>query len=355
MRPWVVWATPFVAVILAVIVGALLIIGFHHNPVVAYSALFQGAFGNVQDIATTLTDSLPLMLTGLGVAFAFRAGLFNIGGEGQYWVGAIVATILGIAFPGLWAPVHIFICIVAAMIAAGLYAAVIPGLLKAYLGAHEVITTMMLSYAMVFFGHYLVENGPMMRPGFIPESRPLAASALLPTLVPGSQLSVGIFLAPVCALAMALLLNRTTYGFGIRTVGQNPRAARYAGIRVPIYTVSALFVSGLFMGLAGSVQVMGVEHQLLDGFNSGYGFTAIVVALLGKNHPWGTLAAAILFGALSAGANTMQINAAIPVQLVNAVEGLIIFFVATEGLIHWGLSRRHAAVQPAPGQGALAG
>lgn len=336
---WVEWIRPVLTVALALAVSAVLALATGYSPVVVLAALWEGAFGNLVNLASTLVIFVPLALMGVGVALAFRAGFFNIGAEGQYWMGAIAATWLGIMGAGWPRAVHVLIVLAGAAAAGALYG-LIPAVLKAYRGAHEVITTMMLSYVAVAFGHYLIEKGPLMMPGPVPESAPVAASATLPILVPTTELSWGLFFALAGVVAGAALLYRTRWGFSMQILGKNPRAARLAGLSVPMLTVGSLMVSAALAGLAGGLQIAGVSHQLFDSFANQYGYTAIVVALLARNNPWGVIPAALLFAGLQNGAGSMQMNANIPAQLAFVIQGLIVLFVATDRIFDRFLLRR---------------
>lgn len=324
---------PVLAVFIAIIIGSIIMIITGFNPVSAYVSLFIGAFGSVPNIANTLANAVPLILTGLGVAISFKAGLFNIGAEGQYWIGAIVGVWVGYNFKGLPWYIHIPFAIILAMIAGGLWAGIVPGFAKAYTGAHEVITTMMMSYIAIYFSHFLLEFGPMMEKGSIPQSPLIKDSAVIPMLVKDTQLSYGIFIALIAAVFVYWLMFKTTIGYEMRAVGLNQKASKYAGMNVPFNIVLSLGLSGMFAGLAGAVQMLGVQHRLYDSFTSGYGYTAIVVALLAKNNPIGVVFAAILFAALGTGSQFMQLNAQVPGQLADVLTGLIIFFVAADKII----------------------
>lgn len=324
---------PAFAVLIAIIIGSIIMLATGFNPITAYASLFIGAFGNIDNIANTLANAVPLIITGLGVAIAFNAGLFNIGAEGQYWIGAIVGTWVGYNFNGLPWYIHIPFALIAAMIAGGLWGGIVPGFAKAYTGAHEVITTMMMSYVAIYLSHYLLEFGPMMQKGSVPQSPLIKNSAVLPTLIGGTQLSYGIFIAIIAALFVYWLMYKTVWGYEMRAVGFNQRASKYAGMNVPFNIVLSLSLSGIFAGLAGAVQVMGVQHRLYDSFTSGYGYTAIVVSLLAKNNPIGVIFAALLFAALGTGSQYMQLNAQVPGQLTDVITGLIIFFVAADKII----------------------
>jgi simple sugar transport system permease protein len=332
-------AAPLLGVVIAIILGMIITFVAGDNPFTAFGALFTGAFGGVVNSANTVAGAIPLLLTGLGVAIGFKAGLFNIGAEGQYWVGCMVAAWVGYSVHGLPPVLHITLAIVLAMFAAGLWGGVIPGLAKALVGAHEVITTMMLSYIAILLSQYMLENGPMMQRsvssvgGYTPESPVILASAVLPKILPTTDLSWGLVIALVAVCVVYWMLFKTTLGFRLRAVGSNPRAAKYAGIDVSLHIVLALFISGAMAGLAGAIQILGVQHRLYDNFSSGYGYTAIVVALLANNNPFGIILSAIFFSALATGGQVMQLASGVPSQLTDVISGIIIFLVATKGFL----------------------
>lgn len=323
---------PLYAMITGIVLGGLIMLLYHYNPVSAYAALFSGAFGSASAVGNTLTYAVPLVLSALGIAIAFRAGLFNIGAEGQYWMGAIAAVWIGYHFVNWPFYPHVALALGAAIVAGALWGGVIPGLTKAFVGAHEVITTMMLSYIAIFFGHYLLERGPMMAPGYIPQSPPVAASATLPYFGPLPTLTDGFWITLAAIALVHLLLFHTTLGYKLRAVGASPSAARYGGMNVAWFTVLSLGFSGALAGLAGAVQMLGVENQLSDSFSSGYGYTAIVVSLLARNNPIGILFAGIFFAALSAGSQTMQINSGVSPYMTDVITGIVVFFVAADRL-----------------------
>ncbi|MCL6595786.1 MAG: ABC transporter permease [Firmicutes bacterium] len=343
------WVHTVGAILLALVVGTGVLAASGTNPLTAYAALLSGAFGGTYALATTLVDSLPLMLVGVGVALTFQAGLVNIGGEAQYVIGCIAAAAVGIALPHLAPAAHIPLALLAAM-GAGAVLGLVPGVLKAYLNVNEVVSTLMLSYATVYFGHYLLEQGPMSVSIYENQSAPIAQTAVLPLLLPGTQLSWGLVLAPVLAVAVSFFLYRTTTGFGLRMMGHNPRAARYAGVAVAPLTVLAMTVSGALGGLGGGVQILGNYHALFDGFTDNYGFTAFVVALMARNNPYGVLLASLLFGTLANGGSAMQATTGVSPAILDVIEGLIIFFIAADRIVAWMLGRRRgggATAQPA--------
>jgi len=299
----------------------------------AYSALFEGSFGSVRAVSETIVTATPLILAGLSVALAFRAGLFNIGGEGQILAGAIAATYVGFTFRDLPALVHLPAALLAGF-AAGAGWGFIPGFLKARTGAHEVITTIMLNFIALSFVNFLLKTQTFLRPNRAdPISKIVSESAELPQLL-GTQyrLHAGIVLALLVAWGVWWLLFRSTVGFQFRSVGANPDAAAYAGIRVGATYMVAMFLAGGLAGLAGGVQILGIRKYMTPGF-FGYGFDAIALALLGRSHPAGVVGAAVLFGALRAGALRMQADTSIPIDIIVVIQALIIVFIAAPALV----------------------
>lgn len=333
---------PLLAVVLALIVGVFFILWAGKDPIKAYGALWNNTFGSLRNFAETVNDTIPLIFTGLSVAFAFRCGLFNIGGEGQYLVGQMATAFIGYSLTGLPSLVHIPLVLLAGALGGALWAAV-PGYLKARLGVHEVINTIMMNYVSIFLTHYLLINF-MKAPGPIPFSPKIAPSAELPVLFENllkSRLHVGIFVALLAAWLIYYLLFKTTVGYEIRAVGLNSTAAEYGGIKVSRNIVLAMVISGALAGLAGAVQVAGIQRRFYDAFGFvGYGFDGIAVALLGRNHPAGVILGAFLFGVLARGSMAMQSVAGVPKSIVWVVQASIIFFIAADGIIRWLIRRR---------------
>ncbi|HET6498551.1 MAG TPA: ABC transporter permease [Coriobacteriia bacterium] len=336
-------AVPLVSVALAVLAGSVIMLVSGFDPVAAFAAMLEGAFGGGRQIGETMLRATPLMFTGLAVAYGFRAGLFNIGAEGQLFMGGLAAAFLGIALAGLPRPLNIVLMLVAGA-AIGAAWAFIPALLKANIGAHEVITTMMFT----FIGRYIVSwlvTGPLKAEGQIPQTEALPVESTLPKLhevlpfLADSRAHLGFVIAVVLAMFVWWVLKYTSLGYESRAVGFNPSAAETGGISVPATTVKALCISGALAGLAGVTEVMGVHLRLFDQFSPGFGFTGIAVALLAKNNPIGVIVAAILFGALSAGALPMQLEAEVPTKVIFIIQALIIFLVAAEQLARWVLGR----------------
>ncbi len=348
-------ATPFVSVAIAVLVGSLLVVASGRDPVAAFAALFQGAFGSQRAIGETLLRSTPLMFTGLALAWGFRAGLFNIGAEGQLFLGGLAAAYVGIQVGSLpWAIAVPVILLAAAL--SGAAWAFIPALMKARIGANEVITTMMFSYIGRYLVSYLV-SGPLSDKSGIPQTAQLPPNSMLPrfnTILPflhPTRAHLGFVIAIVMAVMVWAALKYTTLGFEARAVGYNPFASEAGGISVGSTIIKSLCISGALAGLAGAVEVMGVYGRLFDSFSNGFGFTGIAVALLAKNNPIGVIAAALLFGALSAGAGTMQLEADVSQQLVAVIQAIIIFLVAAETIVSWAVerTRKRKAVAPVAG------
>jgi ABC-type uncharacterized transport system permease subunit/basic membrane lipoprotein Med (substrate-binding protein (PBP1-ABC) superfamily) len=315
----------------------------------AYGGLFEGAIGSPKALVTSLTYATPYILAGLAVALGFQCGLFNIGAEGQLYMGALLATIVGFSVTGLPMYLHLPLVIVAGILGGAIWGA-IPGLLKATTGAHEVINTIMMNYIAVKTVDYLVKN-PFKDPAATLDRTPFVAeSARYPLILPQYELHAGFLLALVAIVFVWWFLFKTTWGFEIRTVGASPSAARYAGMSVPRNFVLAMGLSGALAGLAGIGIVMGrpSEYALKAAFSSGFGFDSIAVALLAKSHPFGIFPAAFLWGALRNGAGLMQVRAqGISVDLVNIIQALVIMFIAADQIIRWLYrlrARREAAI-----------
>lgn len=325
---------PVLAIFTALVVASIGIFLSGSNPIQAYLALAAGAFGNLESLIITIVKSTPLLIAGLGVAVAFRGGLFNIGVEGQLFVGSIATVIVGTTFHAP-AYIHVPLTLLAGALAGALWAA-IPGFLKARSGANEVITTIMTNYIAIRIITWSIgAHGPLRKvTSVVPETKSIFESARLPNLIADTRLHAGILIALLMAVLIYLLLFRTTLGIEIRTVGMNLNAARYAGINVNRTIVLTMALSGGLAGLAGAVQVMGLPpYNFTTGFNVGYGFDSIAVAVLGSIHPLGITIASFLFGAMDAGARLMQLRARVPIEIITILQGLILMFVAANQII----------------------
>lgn len=339
---WRLAALPFISILLALVVGALVILGSQvivpgrpfdaTLPLTAYSALFQGAFGNLDAIVNTIRAATPLVLGGLAVGLAFKAGLFNIGAQGQFLLGALGSVTVGVAL-NTASPL---IAIPAALLAGALAGAAwgfIPGFLKAISGAHEVVTTIMLNYVAVATIAWAV-SGPLDQPGSPSPITAQVGNAALPVII-GRNGHLGALVALAAVVAVSWLLFRTTRGFEIRTVGANPDAARYAGMQPRLVLVATMSLAGLLAGLSGATVVLGVTHYMTAAFGTTVGFDSIAVALLGRSSPIGIVFSALLFGAMRAGSNGMQIQThnLIPAELVDVLQATILLFLVAHEVI----------------------
>ncbi len=318
--------SPIIAIISALMVGAILIILAGKNPIIAYTALFQESLFSYFGFGNTLTKMTPLLLTSLGVLVALRGGQFNIGGEGQIYLGALGSTLVGLYVQGLPALIHIPL----ALLAGFLFGAVwgwIPGYLKAVRGVNEVITTLLLNYIAVNLISYLVQNPLKAANAPSPYSPLIAKSAQLPIL-PGSLAHGGILLGLIFAGILWLLLQRTPLGYQITAVGFNPIASHYAGISVQRTIILVMALAGGLGGLAGSCEVMGLKYRLFEEVSPGYGFDAIAIAFLSRGSVLGVVLTSLFFAALRSGANVMQRSAGVPVTVVFAIQGLTVLFIA---------------------------
>jgi general nucleoside transport system permease protein len=361
---------PFAATVLAFFIGGLVVLITGHNPITAYRAIFEGAGFNWpyqwltgqdttasgRDLQQTLRAATPLILAALAVAFSFRCGLFNIGGQGQYWVGFIFALLVGTHFEGMPRPLHVTLCILAGILGGAFWGG-IAGFLRATVGAHEVITTIMLNWIAIYVGKWLFElNGPLQGAApSLPRSEIIFDSAIL-WIIWNPYLHAGILIAIVVLLIYTLLLNRTTLGYEVRAVGFNPEAARYSGIGVRKNYFLALAISGAFAGLAGVVDLVGVKHAVdQSDFDTNFvAFTAIAVALLGRNTAVGIFFAGLLFAGLSVGTSSRNLDPeifepALATDLATMIQALVIFFVGADLLIVyiWRL-RRHLKLRRPP-------
>lgn len=365
-------AMPLGSVVFAFVIGAIIVAVTGANPFNAYAGLVCGGFGiacsqgenPALQISNTIVFMIPLITAGVAVALPFRAGLFNIGAEGQLLAGSIACTAIGIKFSDLPSPILLPMVLIGGMVAGALWAGV-AGVLKATVGAHEVVTTIMMNYVAQWLLRYLIIGGPLQLAAGTSKSHPIGAGARLATVLPADnsliimglpssvyRVHTGLLIALVAAAVFAFLLWRTSLGYEIRAVGQSQKAARYAGVSVRRTIIVTMLIAGAFSGLAGAVQIAGVDHNLTDKyFSDSTGFDAIAVALLGLGSAVGIVLAAILFGALHAGGQVMQADAGISSNLVLVLQALILFSIAANfvGAIRQripGLGRPPAALPP---------
>ena len=331
---------PVLATLAALFIGAIMLLLMGANPITAYSALLAGAFGNSNALADTVVKATPLLLVGLGICIAFRGGVTNIGGEGQFVAGALSATVVGLWLPEQSGWLVIPLGMLAGLLGGALWGG-IPGILKAYFNVNEILSTIMMNQIAVQLMNFLL-IGPLIDPlqlersSRIPQTARLAHAFDLPRLAP-TRLHLGAALAVGLALLVYILLWRTTLGYRIRAVGLNPHASRYAGIKVPQHIVLSLLLSGALAGLAGAVQVYGLHHRMFTdgsatGFTGNAGFNGIVAALFGQLHPLGVIPASFFFGGLLVGANKLQRAVQVPAALITTLNGLVVIFVVSSEL-----------------------
>ena len=334
---------PALAVITALVVGAVIMLLSGDDPIAAYRGLFSGAFGSARGWATTVRKTTPLILVGLSVAVAFKAGLFNIGASGQFIMGTVFAVAVGVNFEGLPAFIHLPLALGAGILGGALWGA-IPGVLKVYTGAHEVIVTIMLNYVAALFAGWTVyaggtqgqQPGPLWdrTAGAISETPDVLASAQIPYIFgPPYRVHWGVALAVLVAVFMWWLIYKTTFGFELRTVGQNAKAARYAGMSVARTVILSMVIAGALAGLAGGIETLGFNHKFAPEFSGAVGFDGITVALLGQTNPFGVILAAFMLGSMDAGAAKMQFESGVAADIIQVIQALVLAFVAAPTII----------------------
>lgn len=325
-----VW-TPFAAIPIALILGGVVLLLAGYNPITAYEAMWQGAFKDRTAFTEVLIKATPLIFIGAGLAVAFKCSIWNIGAEGQFYVGAVMATVTGLYLGAL--PRFILMPLVLIMGALG---GALWGMLAAFLknrfGAPEVVTTIMLNYIAIYITGYLV-TGPMIETkGLFPQTPKISQAAWLPRFLPPTRLHAGFIIALLVAFLLYILLFKTSVGYTIRAVGINPLAARYAGIDVKKNILLAMGISGGAAGLAGAVEIAAISYRLYQLISPGFGFDGIAVALLVNNNPLGVIFSGFLFGALRSGAEVMMMTAKVPSVLVYFIQGLVILSVVAFGV-----------------------
>lgn len=320
------------AILMALVIAALIILISGKSPVIAFEAMFSGAFGSLDSFSEVLVRTIPYLLAGLGLTVCYRTGLVSIGAEGQMIMGGLAATVVGIYLGGLPRLILLPLVILAAMIAGGIWSA-IAGYFKATRGVSEVIITIMLNYAATYILLYLLDGPLREPPGYYPQSAVLSENAHLSVILTGTRLHSGFVFAVIGAVLVYFLLWKMPLGFQMRAVGFNPVAAKTSGIGVAKNMVLAMFLAGTLTGLAGAVEITGLHHRLINGFSAEMGFDAMAIALLGGLHPVGVTIASFLFAALRVGANMMQRTVQVPASLVNVIQGLIILMILSQRIL----------------------
>lgn len=335
MKTWRARLTPFVryvnilipvmAVVVSLLISAIPIALTGHSPLLAYREILLGAFGNPIRIAVTLTKATPILLSGLAVAIGFRSGVFNVGAEGQLYMGALGATLVALGFPGLPAVFLLPFSLAAAFVFGAIWG-LIPGYLKAARNTNEVIVTIMMNFVAFWIVSYLV-HGPMRDPtAMFSYSEKVPEAAMLPVLVTGTQLHAGYLMALVIGISVHVLINYTSLGFQMRAVGGNPEAAQYAGMKTKRIMLLVFGLGGGIAGLAGATEILGVQFRLSDFFSAGYGWDGIGVTLVGGNTVFGIFLASHFFGILRSGSSVMERRLGVSGAISLMIQGLAVFF-----------------------------
>lgn len=335
------------AVAAALLCGSAVIMLTSDEPLVAIRAMFVDPLSNLFNIGTILNKAVPLILTGLALAVVFQTGVFSMGAEGQLYVGAFVGALVGVYGGALPAWIHFPLILLAAMAAASLYGA-IPGVFKAYLNADEVVTTLMLNFVAILTTSYLVNN-PFKAEGVGGFARMeyIEKDVLLPKIIPGTNAHAGIFISLAAAVVVYLLLYKTSIGYELRLVGKNPQFARYGGINTRRVIVASVMISAALAGCAGIVEILGIQQTFKDNFSTGMGFDGIIIALLGRNHPVGVVAAALFYAYIQVGAQTMQFGSDMPREVAVIIQVLLVLFVTSQAIfayLHQRMNRRKAVM-----------
>ncbi len=319
---------PFLSIFLAFLIGAIIITCVGENPIEIYTIMFKGALGSKNALAGTLVKMTTLIFVGLSYGFAYKCGLINIGIEGQLYMGAMFTTLAGI-YLDLPSIIHIPVCLLVGFLFGGIWGGIV-GFLKVKFKANEMITTVMMNYIAIYLVGYFV-NGPFKeKAGSFPQSDQILESAFLPTLIPRTQFTIGFFIALIAIVIYSIFWRYTTLGFKMNVVGESEKVAKYAGIKSSKMIILSMFISGGLGGLAGSMEVLGVQHKILEGLSSNYGFDGIAVSLLGNNSGLGILFSSFLFAALKYGGNTVQMFTKLPIAVVNILQALVILFVVID-------------------------
>lgn len=312
---------PIISVLLALVVGGIVIACLGKNPIQGYALLFSGSLGTTQKFASSLVSACPLIFTALAAAFAYRCGVFNLGGEGQFIMGAVSAIVF-LLVTGIEGIAGTVLAILVGTVVGALWAA-LPGIMKITRGLNEMITSIMLNYVATLFMGFIYTNA--FRDGGNPQTPSVADSVML-AKIPGFRIHTGVILAIVLGLVVAYVISKTSFGFKIRAVGLNPLASKVNGFNVKFLIVAAFIISGAIAGMGGAVELLGKQYRLMSGFGSGFGFDGVAIALIAQLNPLASLLVAIFFGALTTGASSMQVGIMVPTAIVEIIRALIIIF-----------------------------
>lgn len=320
--------------VITIVVGTGLIIACGANPAEAYALFFRGIFGTPAGFAEIFVKACPLVLTGLGCAVAYRTGFFNIGAEGQFYVGAMVSTLVALHCTAVPGAVRIILALAAGFLAGGLWA-LIAAIFKAKFNISEIIVTIMLNYIAINFLGYAVRSFLMDPEGNVPQSAKIDKAVQLGNLIPATRFHAGILIAVVCVFVVWFFLEKTTMGYELKAVGLNKRGSACNGISVMKNIVLSAFLSGGLSAVAGGIEVLAIQKKLLEGISSNCGYTAVLIALVAFNNPIGVLFAAILYAAMQVGASSMQRQLGVPSAIVNILIGVVVILVLGRQLFHF--------------------
>ncbi|MDX1414626.1 MAG: ABC transporter permease [Candidatus Promineifilaceae bacterium] len=324
---------PILSIILAFLVSGVLIYLQGINPLEAYAAIWRGAFGSIVAFGNTCVRTTPLLIGALGMTLGIRGGLFNVGGEGQLYIGAAAATAVALVPLPVPSFVHVLFAMIAGILG-GAFWALLPAYLRAYRGISEIVVTIMLNFVAIYLVSYFVHEPALLAKegASYAQSREILDTAILPIMVKGTSMHYGIVIAVLLGVLLQIVLKRTAYGYRTRMVGTNSDAAFYAGVNVKVSFFTTLLIVGGFYGLMGTVEILGLKHSLYDNFSGGLGYETIAVALMGAANPIGVIFSAFFFGGLKAGGNLMQQTVGIPSSMVVVIQALAVLFVVGFGV-----------------------
>lgn len=320
--------------LLTLVISALLIVACGASPVEAAGLFVKGIFGTKSSFAEIFVKACPLILTGLGCAVTFRTGFFNIGAEGQFYVGALAATMVALGLPQVPGVVRIVLCFVAAFVCGGLWA-LIAAVFKTRFNISEIIVTIMLNYIVINFLGYAVRSFLMDPAGNVPQSAKIDQAVQLPNLITSTRFHAGIVLAFVLAAVVWFLMEKTTVGYELKAVGLNSRAAACNGVPVVRSIISSAFLSGGLAAIAGSIEVLAIQKKLMEGISADCGYTAVLIALVAFNRPLGVVAVAILYAAMEVGASSMQRQLGVPSAIVSILIGVVVVLILAKEMLRW--------------------
>jgi ABC-type uncharacterized transport system permease subunit len=336
------------AVVIALLCGFIVILLTSKEPFAAISALLVDPLANAFNIGTILNKAVPLILTGLAISVVFQTGVFSMGGEGQLYVGAFVGSLVAVYVPALSPWIHLPLILVFAIAGGALFGA-IPGVLKAYLNANEIVTTLMLNFVAILTTSYLVNDvfkdpasGGYARMSYI------KADLLLGKFIPGFSAHAGVLIALAAVVFVFVLLYKTSIGYELRLVGKNSHFARYGGVNIGKVVIYSIMISGGLAGLAGIVEILGIHNTYKDNFSAGLGFDGIIIALLARNHPIGVLVAALFYAYLQVGAQTMQVGSDMPREVAVIIQVMLVLLVSSQA-VFTSIKQRYASGQKAVG------